>query len=130
MPAASILIIDDDRLTRWSVFTLLGRAGYGVREAATGKEGLASIQEAVPRLVLLDIELPDMDGFTVLKMIREAHPDLPVWMMTADATAETARKALRLGAQGHLDKPIDSASLEAAVSRALKSSTPPGQASR
>jgi DNA-binding NtrC family response regulator len=130
MPAASILVIDDDRLTRWSVSTLLGRAGYHVHEAATGKEGYAALEEVRPNLVLLDIELPDMDGFAVLKRIREDHPDLPVLMMTADATAETARKALRLGAQGHLDKPINSATLDAAVSRALQSSAPPGQAGR
>ncbi len=130
MPAASILVIDDDRLTRWSVSTLLGRAGYHVHEAATGKDGFAAIEEVGPNLVLLDIELPDMDGFAVLAMVRERHPDLPVLMMTADATAETARKALRLGAQGHLDKPIDSTTLDAAVSRALQSSAPPGQASR
>ena len=130
MPAANILVIDDDRLTRWSVSTLLGRAGYHVHEAATGKDGVAAIEEVGPNLVLLDIELPDMDGFAVLAMVRERHPDLPVLMMTADATADTARKALRLGAQGHLDKPIDSATLDAAVSRALQSSAPPGQASR
>jgi len=130
MSAATILVIDDDKLTRWSVSTLLGRAGYGVRESATGKEGLASIEEAIPQLVLLDIELPDMDGFAVLKAIREIRPDLPVLTMTADATAETARKALRLGAQAHLDKPVDFATLEAAVLRALKTSALPGQDNR
>ncbi len=83
MPAATILVIDDDKLTRWSVSTLLGRAGYHVQEAATGKEGLAAIEEAAPNLVLLDIELPDMDGFAVLKAILEIRPDLPVLTMTA-----------------------------------------------
>jgi CheY-like chemotaxis protein len=130
MSPATILVIDDDKLSRWSLSTLLGRAGYGVLEAATGKEGLASIQKAAPRLVLLDIELPDMDGFAVLKVIREAHQDLPVLMMTADPTAESERRALRLGAQGQLQKPIDAATLDAAVSQALKSGTPPGHASR
>ncbi len=130
MSAATILVIDDDKLSRWSLSTLLGRAGYDVREAATGKEGLASIQEGVPRLVLLDIDLPDMDGFAVLEKIREARPALPVLIMTADATAESARRALHLGAQGQLRKPIDSATLDAAVSQALQSSAPPGHASR
>jgi DNA-binding NtrC family response regulator len=130
MPAASILVIDDDRLTRWTVSTLLGRVGYHIHEAATGRDGLAAIEEIGPNLVLLDIELPDMDGFAVLVKVREKHPDLPVLMMTADATAETARRALRLGAQGHLDKPIDSATLDAAVTRALESSPRSGHASR
>lgn len=130
MSAATILVIDDDKLSRWSLSTLLGRAGHVVREAATGKEGLASLQEAAPQLVLLDIELPDMDGFAVLEKIRLACPDLPVLMMTADPTAESARRALRLGAQGQLHKPIDSVTLEAAVAQALKSSAPPGYAGR
>lgn len=130
MSAATILVIDDDKLTRWSVSTLLGRAGYHVQEAATGKEGLAAIEEAAPNLVLLDIELPDMDGFTVLTAIRKIRSQLPVLTMTADATAETARKALRLGAQAHLDKPVDFATLDAAVSQALKPSALPGQDNR
>jgi DNA-binding NtrC family response regulator len=130
MPSAKILVIDDDRLTRWSVATILGRRGYLVHEAAAGKEGLAAVRDVAPNLVLLDIELPDLDGFAILGMIRDAHPDLPVLMMTAGATAESARKALRFGAQGQLDKPIDSATLESAVSRALQSGAPPGHVGR
>ncbi len=126
MPAPTILIIDDDKLIRWSLSTLLGRAGYRIREAATGKEGLAAVESSTPDLVLLDIMLPDMDGFAVLGAIRQAHPQLPVVTMTADATPETARQALRLGARGHLEKPCDSAVLLAAVSEALQSITPPG----
>jgi len=130
MSAATILIIDDDKLIRWSLSTLLGRAGYRIREAATGKEGLAAVESGTPDLVLLDIMLPDMDGFAVLEAIRYAHPDLPVLTMTADATAETARQALRFGVHGHLEKPCDSAVLLAAVSEALQSITPPGQISQ
>lgn len=129
MPAATILVIDDDKLIRWSVSTVLGRAGYRVKAAATGEEGLAAVQNRTPDLVLLDITLPDMDGFRVLGAIRQSHPEIPVLTMTADATAETAREALRLGARGHLDKPFDPPSLKAAVSQALGSVTQPKQAS-
>ncbi len=127
MPVATILIIDDDKLIRWSLSTVLGRAGYRVHEAATGKEGLAAVESGTPDLVLLDIMLPDMDGFTVLEAIRRSHPDLPILTMTADATTETALQALRLGARGHLDKPCDSAVLQDAVSEALNPATPPRQ---
>lgn len=130
MPSATILIIDDDKLIRWSLSAVLVRAGYRVHEAATGKDGLAAAQSRTPDLVLLDIMLPDMDGFTVLTAIHQARPGLPVLMMTADATTETARQALRLGARGHLDKPCDPAVLLAAVSEALQSATPPGQISQ
>jgi CheY-like chemotaxis protein len=121
MSPTAILIIDDDKLIRWSLSTVLGRAGYRVHEAATGQEGLAAVESGTPDLVLLDIMLPDMDGFSVLTAIHQAHPDLPVLMMTADATADTAKQALRLGARGHLDKPCDPAVLLAAVSEALQS---------
>lgn len=129
MPSPTILIIDDDRLIRWSVATVLGRAGYSTQEAATAKEGLVAVQRRRPDLVLLDVKLPDMDGFAVLQAILQACPDLPVLMMTADATTETTRQALRLGARGQLDKPCDPAVLLAAVSEALQSTAPPGQVS-
>ena len=123
MSPTAILIIDDDKLIRWSLSTVLGRAGYRVHEAATGQEGLAAVESGVPDLVLLDIMLPDMDGFAVLETIRQAHPKLPVLTMTADATPERARQALRLGARAHLEKPCDSAVLQAEVSKALRSPT-------
>lgn len=127
MSPTAILIIDDDKLIRWSLATVLGRAGYRLHEAATGQEGLAAIERDAPDLVLLDIKLPDMDGFALLTAIHQAHPNLPVLMMTADATPETARQALRLGARGYLDKPCDSAVLQAEVARALRPLVPPVQ---
>jgi DNA-binding NtrC family response regulator len=130
MSAATILIIDDDKLIRWSLSTVLGRVGYQVHEAATAKEGLAAVEGSTPDLVLLDIMLPDMDGFAVLESIRRTHPELPVLTMTADATPETARQALRLGARGHLEKPCDSAVLQDAVSEALRFTTLPGEISQ
>ena len=129
MSSTEILIIDDDKLIRWSLSTVLGRAGYHMREAAAGNEGLAAIESSIPDLVLLDIMLPDMNGFTVLERIRRAHPELPVVTMTADATPETSRRALDLGVRGHLEKPCDSAALLTAVSKALQFIIPPGQKS-
>jgi CheY-like chemotaxis protein len=129
MPSPTILIIDDDKLTRWSVSMILGRAGYRIQEAASGEEGLLAVRAGAPDLVLLDISLPDQDGFTVLTAIRQLRPDLPVLMMSADATSETVEQALRLGARGHLDKPCDRASLQEAVRRALQSGTTPSQSS-
>lgn len=116
-------MIDDDKLIRWSITTVLGRAGYQVREAATAAEGLTAVESIAPNVVLLDINLPDADGFAVLEAIRHAHPELPALTMTADASPETARRALRLGARRHLEKPCDSAVLLAAVSESLQSNT-------
>ena len=125
MSSTTILIIHDDKLIRWSLSTVLGRAGYRLREAATGQEGLAAVESDGPDLVLLDVKLPDMDGFAVLQGILRAHPHLPVLTMTADTTPETSRQALRLGARGHLEKPCDSTVLLAMVSQALHPDTSP-----
>ena len=125
MPSPLILVVDDDKLFRWAASKVLERAGYRVHEAATGEVGLAAARECHPGAVLLDIRLPDLDGFTVLKAIRQARPDLPVLILTASPTPETGRRALRLGASAYFEKPCEWASLLAALSQALHPSPPP-----
>jgi DNA-binding NtrC family response regulator len=127
MPVHTVLIIDDDRLTRWSISTVLGRAGYRLEEAASGKDGLCEIARARPNVVLADIALPDMDGFAVLGAIHAQHPALPVILMSADATAVMARDAMRQGAFAWLDKPCDPTELEAVIARAVQPSAASGQ---
>ncbi len=129
MPSHIALIIDDDRLTRWSMSTVLGRAGYRVEEAASGKDGLSKISEASPDVVLADLALPDMDGFAVLRAVHALHPTLPVILMSADATASMAREAAHQGAFAWLDKPCGPTELEAIVARAVESATTPDQKS-
>jgi two-component system response regulator GlrR len=119
MGTPTVLIIDDDRLTRWSVSKILERAGYQVREANSFAEGEDSIEGERPELVLLDVKLPDGDGFALLRWIQTRHPGLPVIMMTAHASQETSQKAESLGAQGHLAKPCDPEGLLALVVEAL-----------
>jgi DNA-binding response OmpR family regulator len=114
-----VLIVDDDKLTRWSVSRTLTRAGYQVQEAATAADGLAAIAGDRPDAVLLDIVLPDGDGFSALRTIREIHPGLPVILITAHGSEETARTAHDLGARGHLIKPCNPAELCAALAVAL-----------
>ena len=114
-----VLIVDDDKLTRWSVARILTRAGYRVLEAATAADGLAAIAGNRPDAVLLDIVLPDGDGFSALRTIRETHPRLPVILITAHGSEETARTARDLGARGHLIKPCNPAELCAALAVAL-----------
>ncbi len=127
MPSHIALIIDDDRLTRWSMSTVLGRAGYRVEEAASGKDGLSKISEARPDVVLADLALPDTDGFAVLRAIHALHPTLPVILMSADATSSMAREAAHHGAFAWLDKPCDPTELEQVVARAVKSAASPDQ---
>ena len=110
-----MLVVDDDKLTRWSAATILGSMGYQVSEAASLMEATALLDKRTPRLVLLDIRLPDGDGFTLLQHIRKQHPVIPVVMMTAHPSSETVERALNLGAAGHLKKPFRSDELKQAV---------------
>jgi CheY-like chemotaxis protein len=113
----SVLVVDDDKLTRWSFATLLGRLGYRVREAASGSECLAAMRAEAPDLVLLDIVLPDLDGFRILSEIRAQYPQVPVILMTANPARDTRARARAAGAAEYLEKPCDPAVLEAALAR-------------
>ncbi len=121
MPLA-ILVVDDDRLTRWSIARQLDRAGYRVLEAASGEAALAVLSsQAAPALVLLDLGLPGIDGFAVLAEIRKIQAELPILTMTTDSTNEVARRAKTLGANAHLEKPFDVPSLLTTISSFLES---------
>lgn len=119
-----VLIVDDDKLTRWSVARILARAGYRVREAATASDGLAAVARDMPDAILLDIILPDGDGFAALRTIHEARPGLPVILITAHGSEETARRARDLGARGHLVKPCNPEALCATLALALNPAPP------
>ncbi len=120
MKPPEILVVDDDRLTRWSITRQLGRVGYNVIEAASGEEALTLLSQAAPNLVLLDLGLPGMDGFSVLSEIRKIQPVLPVISMTTDSTSEVSRRAKSLGANAHLEKPFDVPGLMTTVGSLLQ----------
>ncbi len=116
----SILVIDDDPQIRSLIARLLGPAGYLVDEAATGEEGLASLQAGRHDLVLLDMQLPDLSGHDVLIAIR-AEPRTrltPVVMITGAATQHHKLKAIEAGVTDFLAKPFSPEELSARV-RAL-----------
>jgi DNA-binding NtrC family response regulator len=103
----SILAVDDDReITTWLKKTLEYRR-YEVSVADDGPAALRALEASAFDLVLLDIKMPGMDGLTVLHRIKEAHPDLPVVMISAHGTIETAVEATREGAFDFLPKPLD-----------------------
>ena len=118
--AHEILVIDDDKLTRWSLARMLGRFGYSVREAASATEGIAEAEEFSPDLVLLDLRLLDGGGDRVLRSLRASHPSLPVVMMSADATPETVKYLRRLGACGFLAKPCAAGLLQTLIALLLR----------
>ncbi|MEJ2587408.1 MAG: sigma-54 dependent transcriptional regulator [Deltaproteobacteria bacterium] len=102
-----ILIVDDDDQLRKSFEKLLTEEGYTIRSAPSGEAGIRQVRESVPDLVILDIRLPGMNGLETFKAIHDIEPKLPVIMMTAYGTTETAIEATKLGAFDYILKPFD-----------------------
>ncbi|MGD0057937.1 MAG: sigma-54 dependent transcriptional regulator [Verrucomicrobiia bacterium] len=118
MPRTKILIIDDEKLVRWSLQQKLGREGYEVESAPTGEEGLHLIREDGFDLVLLDLRLPGMDGVQVLQEIRNLERDIAVIMLTAETSIARAVECVRLGAYNYLCKPFEFDEVRVALEKA------------
>jgi DNA-binding NtrC family response regulator len=119
MSKATILVGDDEPLIRWSLKERLTADGYAVEEAGSGQQALEKLPEGVD-LVLLDYRLPDMDGLTVLRKLKEFDQDVPVIMLTAFASVDTAVEAMKLGAFHFAHKPFNLDEVAATVERALE----------
>src|SRR6188508_245976 len=119
MPKATILVVDDEALIRWSLTERLHAEGYEVLEAETGKSALEKLPEGVD-LVLLDYRLPDTDGVSVLRKIKEFDQDVLVILLTAYASVDTAVEAMKLGAYHFANKPFNLDEITATVERALE----------
>ncbi|MCK4362763.1 MAG: PAS domain S-box protein [Dehalococcoidia bacterium] len=102
-----ILIVDDDESSRRSLSLILGKNGYEVETAGTGREALEKAQQIFFNLTLLDIRLPDVEGTKLLAPLKEMHPGLAVIMITGYATVETAVQALTDGASAYVTKPLN-----------------------
>ena len=117
---AKILVIDDDRSICETLELYLTEEGYEVHTALTGTDGLNKFVQVQPDLVILDIRLPDIDGFTVLEEIREDDEDAKVIMITAFHDMETTIRAMKAGAYDYIHKPINIDELEVSLQKALK----------
>ena len=119
MANATILVVDDEELIRWSLVERLRADGHDVLEAATGEEALERVADGVD-LVLLDYKLPDIDGVTVLRRIKEHDPDVLVILLTAYATVDTAVEAMKIGAYHFANKPFNLDDVSSLVERASR----------
>lgn len=102
-----VLVIDDDASLQTLVSMLLSRVGIETQKAETAVEGIRLINEEEFSLLILDLMLPDMDGFELLKALRQddRFDDLPVLILSSRADPEAISKGLELGADGYLTKP-------------------------
>jgi excisionase family DNA binding protein len=104
-----VLIVDDDDRVREYVRVNLEMEGYAVREARSAEEGLAVLAEVSPDLILLDVMMPEVDGWEMLQRVQERHGvgAVPVIMFSGKVDAGAAEEATARGAQGFLGKPFD-----------------------
>ncbi len=117
-----ILIIDDDQTQHLILGEHLKQAGYDVIHAKDGSHGLRILESQKPDLLLLDVQMPVMDGFKTLELIREkpAFKDVPVLLLTSLAREKLKIKGLELGADDYITKPFNKAELLARVNAALR----------
>src|SRR5215470_10266373 len=119
---SSLLVVDDHRMNRIMLARYLGNLGYQARLCENGRQALELLQSESFDLVLLDVEMPDMDGYQVLEQLK-ADPrlrDIPVIMISAVEELESVVKCIELGAQDYLPKPFNPVLLHARISACLE----------
>ena len=102
-----VLVVDDDKNTRRLMRAVLERADYSVTTAANGKEALAAMDAEHIDLVVLDIMMPEMDGYEFTELLRAANNDLPILMVSAKQRPEERRQGFLVGTDDYMTKPVD-----------------------
>lgn len=116
----SVLVVDDDSLMREMLKAILRSEEYQVvGEASNGEDAIALCARLKPKLVLLDIQMPKMDGLQALEAIRKAQPAVKVIMVSAEATMDKVTEAIKKGAAGFVVKPFNAARVLDKVSECI-----------
>lgn len=120
----SILLIEDNEQNRYLLTFLLEKSGYQVRVASDGPDGIEAALASVPLLILLDIQLPRMDGYAVARALRQnsALAAVPIVAVTSYAMPGDREKALAAGCSGYIEKPINPDTFVAEMELALRTS--------
>jgi two-component system, sensor histidine kinase and response regulator len=122
MPAQenTIFVIDDDEIIRLSCEQILHKSGYKVETFGNGHQGIERLKEVRPPLLVVDIKMPELDGFEVIKIVRRIDPDIVVIVITGYATIETAVDAMKTGAYDFLPKPFTPGELRMIIERGFE----------
>src|SRR5271165_3209508 len=123
MPAEKIMVVDDERLVRWSLRQKCEEWGYRVIEADSGEPALKLAQNESPDLVLLDVRMPDLSGIEVLDQLKKNGDARAVIMITADPQLDDVKAALKLGAYDFVGKPVDFDELHVTIKNALEATS-------
>lgn len=115
-----IVLIDDDDIIRLSCKQILEKSGYRVETFGNGQEGIRRIREVRPPVLIVDIKMPELDGFEVINIVREIDPDLVIVVITGYATIETAVDAMKAGAYDFLPKPFTPSELRLIIDRSFE----------
>jgi DNA-binding response OmpR family regulator len=114
-----ILIVDDDAMAREILKRILEHAGYEVMSAGSGPEALRKLHEGIPHLVVVDLMMPEMDGFELCRRIK-SHLDVPIVILSAVAAVESKVEGLQMYAEDYIVKPFEKEELVARVQRVLR----------
>ncbi len=116
---SKILVVDDEDALRTVLSIGLTSEGYNVSTASDGHEAISGLQKETFDLVVLDIKMPRMNGFEVLKFIKEKHPTTKVVVATGSGDLKDAIESKKLGAEGFVGKPYDLVDLLTTIERVL-----------
>ncbi len=116
-----ILVVEDNKAFRIMIKKTLERAGYKVITAKNGKEGLNSLENQIPDLIISDIVMPEMDGLTFLKEVRKTYPLIPFTLLTIKSDLKDYSKGYNLGATDYITKPFEMKTLIKKVQKRLNS---------
>jgi len=116
-----VLIVDDEPMARTLLRLMLVRVGFNVSEAEDGYDALEKVQQNLPDIILLDVMMPGMDGFSVCEELRQRKETatLPIIMLSAKTDLDSINKGMRIGATKYLTKPISPEDLTRHVKEAL-----------
>jgi two-component system, NtrC family, response regulator AtoC len=120
MDKSRVLVVDDEKLIAWSLRIMLEKAGYAAATAGSGEEAIRQLNQFNPQLVLLDLCLPDTSGLELLRRMRELREDLAVIMITANANADHAVNAFRMGADDFFGKPFNLEEVQYVVAKVFE----------
>lgn len=118
-----VVIVDDSKDTVENVITMLGLCGHHIEvvgSALGGQDGIRLCQKVKPHIVLMDINMPDMDGLTATKLLSTALPDTGIIIMSVQAENEYLKRAMDAGARDYLIKPFSTDELNSAVIKAYE----------